>query len=932
MRGASAAVGALRLAVAAAIVLALAYVLSWQILFAGPRGNDTLFHLHLAQWADTSFPGLAWWYRWDDHGIPYREGYPLAAHWLTAALRRLLDVSLAQAMQIVQFAITPLDALGVYVFCAWRLRRPLAGVLAAAAYLLSPIAWTFIVDWGFYSNQAGTVLFMPALIALDVTFEEWSAGRRTWRYRAAAFSTMALIALMGLMAPFLLGGALAAVFAYGLGVGSGGVRKAARWAFVQAPLILAGTFLLTAFWSLPQQAYLSFIGTHVPPRAFDPGLFPVWTLGQVFSLQPIRPDMVADRASISPAVGIPAAVGALAAIFNPRARVLLALVLYGLVTMTSTLLESVAWGVPVLANLVHARAGVNVVQFMVPLLAGLGLAEVPLALAIGVVGRARLHPRALRATAALALVGVIGLEAAAIGQFAHWVRGSSSALAYGDFEPAAADLGPPGVGCLLNRCGPAEDLTGSPFRSPPQRAVVDAHVPALLMDFHGLTGGSQAYTYNFQLPASPELDNWVLDSMLNRRGTAVKAEVASATGIDAVVLAATQAGQGADYRELGWEQVSASPLAFVNPSPSPLAVEWPGGVAALVIGADQRSRSHPYNDLFERATAGMIPTSEAWLVRGRSEYVDDYSAAELRSYPMLVVVGYRYHDQGKAWSLLDSYVRGGGSLYVETGWQYVDPDWNLGAPAPDVLPVGELRWSGLDPAAQVVVDGTPAPSWGAMTYGKGGWGASSAPASSLRSGVEGMVTVGGRIVVASRRLDRGRIVWSGMNLVAHDAGAGSTTEDAYVASLFAWLAGASGGQNGVSMTWTSDDALRLRLNRTSAPAWLMVKESFAPGWSAELGREGSSATTSVPLLDGGLDFIVVRLDGAPAGGTLDLRYGPTAGTYAAWAVSAACLLLMAVWVVRPRWFSLVPSAAGRRLASLRRIMARRFRWAEEDGA
>lgn len=914
MRWTAAALGALRLVVAATIIAGLAYLLGRQILFDGPRGNDTLFQLHLAQWVDTSFPGLAWWYRWDDHGIAYREGYPLAAHWLTAGLRRLLDVSLPQAMQIVQFTITPLDALGVYVFCAWRLRRPLAGVFAAVAYMLSPIAWTFLVDWGFYSNQAGTVLFMPAVIALDVTFEEWSAGRRALRYRTAAFSTMALIALLGLVAPFLLGAAVAAVFAYTLAVVSGGVRRAGRWALVQAPVIAGGAFLLTAFWSLPQQAYLSFIATHVPQRAFDPGLFPVWGLGQVFSVQPIRPEIVADRASITLAVGIPAAVGALATVIEPRMRVILALALYGVLTMTTTGLESAAWGVPVLPNLFHARAGVNLVQFAVPVLAGVGLAEVPVVLATAIARRRRLRAGAVSATAALLLVVALGLEAVAVVQFAHWVRGSST-VAYGAVEPYVAP-----------------EVPASPFPTPPQRAVLDAHEAPLLMDFHGLTGGAQAYTYNFQLPTSPELDGWVLDSMLNRRGTGVKAELAAATGIDAVVLGPTQATQALDYRQLGWEQVSTSPLAFVNPAPSPLGVEWAGGVAALVIGADQRSTSHPYNDLFERATAGIIPSAEAWLVRGRSEYIDDYSTAELNTYPMLIAVGYRYHDRDKAWSLLDSYVRAGGSLYVETGWQYVDPDWDLGAPAPDVLPVNELRWGALDPAAPVAVDGTPATSWGAMRYAGGGWGASSAAASKVRAGAESAVTVGGRVVVASRRVGRGRVVWSGMNLVAHDAGAGSATEDAYVAGLFAWLANSSGPQQGVPLTWTSDDDVRVQLNPTAAPTWLMVKESFAPGWSAQLTRNGSRATAAVTLLDGGLDFIVARLEAVPNGGTLELRYGPTAGAHAAWALSAVSLLLLVIWVVSPRWYSLAFPAARRHLASFARFMERRFRWAEEDRA
>src|SRR5450759_4822296 len=274
--------GGARLVVAAAVISAVAYVLSWQILYGGPVGSDTLFHLHLARWVDSSFPALRWWYPWDDHGIAYREGYPLAAHWTAVAISRLGALDLSQAIQVVQFATAPLGAVGIYCFCAWRLRNPLAGLVASIAYLLSPLTWTFLVDWGFYSNQVGTVLFMPALFALDVFFDEWSAGRRGWRFRASAFATTGLVALLGLVSPFLLGAAVIAVFMYALAIRGRGLGARARWLFVTAPLLLVGTFLLTAFWSVPEQLYLSFIGTHVPARAFDPGLFSVWSLDQVF--------------------------------------------------------------------------------------------------------------------------------------------------------------------------------------------------------------------------------------------------------------------------------------------------------------------------------------------------------------------------------------------------------------------------------------------------------------------------------------------------------------------------------------------------------------------------------------------------------------------------------------------------------------------------
>jgi hypothetical protein len=957
--------GALRLVVAAAIILALAYVLSWQILYSGPVGNDISFHLQLAQWVNSSFPGLHWWYRWDDHGIPYREGYPLAAHWTVVAVSRVSSLDLAQAMQVMQFAITPLSALGLYVFCAWRLRRPLAGLVAGIAYLLSPLTWTFLVDWGFFSNQAGTILFMPAIVALDVFSEEWSAGRRGWKSRLAAIVTMGLVALTGLVSPFLLGAQVAAVFLYVLAIRGGGTRSRARWLFLTAPVLVLGSFLLTAFWSLPQQEYLRLIGTHVPPRAFDAALFPTWGLDQIFSLHPIRPTIVFDRASITLAVWIPALAGGATAFWNGRARVFTALVAFGVLTMVSTFLEQLAWGLPVLGFLVHARSGVTLVQFFVPVLAGLGVVEMPSVLADALAKLWRLNPNH-RALGVVAVVGMaLVIASVGVGRFANWVDGSPTALAYGGFEPSTNDIWarfPPGtapstgipdqiintsawrgprVGCLIGHCTitSAEVAYRNLFAAPPQRALVDAHVPLLLMALPDLTGGAQAYTYNFQLPLSPELDNWMLDSMLNRRGTTVKAEIASSFGIDAVVLGSTQTAQGADYRALGWTQVSDSPLAFVNPSPTGLATEWPSGAAALVIGRDQSSSSHPFNDLFERATTGMIPYGSGWLVRGGSAYVDDYSAEQLATFPALVLVGYRYHDRSKAFALLGDYVRAGGSLYMETGWQYVDPDWDLGSPTPSFLPVAELRWGPLDPNSEVLVSGTASLSWGPMTYGSAGsgWGASSAGVASIRPGAEAVVSVGGRVVAARWQVGRGRVVWSGMNLIAHAAGARSPAEDQYTADAFAWLLGAGNrpAQLDSAVTWAADDQARIDLSPSTGTTWVLFKESFAPGWSARLQWPGSpgvrAGSRTIPLVAGEADLTLARLESVPPGSSLVFTYGPTEFEQATWVVSLLTLTGLILWVVRP---ALVRRAGHLVVGSTARLgrvvfggLARRFsRW------
>jgi hypothetical protein len=203
------------------------------------------------------------------------------------------------------------------------------------------------------------------------------------------------------------------------------------------------------------------------------------------------------------------------------------------------------------------------------------------------------------------------------------------------------------------------------------------------------------------------------------------------------------------------------------------------------------------------------------------------------------------------------------------------------------------------------------------------------------AGAESLVSVGGRVVVARAEIGHGRVVWSGMNLIAHDAGAGSSTEDRFVGDLFAWLLGRATPQSDQSVTWLDGDHAELDLASAQGPAWALFKESFAPGWSAELRWPSSpgvaAGTRVVPITDGESDMMLVRLDSVPPGAQLLFTYGPTTSVYGAWVLSATSLLALGLWVIRPRWFGQLNSAVGRAWHAGRVRFASVLRWSEDEG-
>jgi hypothetical protein len=939
-RGLHLVLGGARLIVAAAIIGAVAYALSWQILYGGMVGSEAPFHLHLIDWVATTFPNLPWWYPWDGMGVSYRDAYPLASHWIAVAVSRALSVNLEGGAQVVQFGLMPLTALGLYLFFDLRLKRPLAGAAAAVLFLLSPIGWVEWTHFGLYASWVGMVLFMPCLIALDACFFAWVARDRGPAFRVAGAAYVVLATALGVVSPHLLAAPVIAAFAYALALPRASAGRAWRWLFVVAPVLCAGIVLLSAFWLGAELQYLAVVRAHWSGAGtnFDAGRLSPIDLGSLLSLKPIQDGSLGDLYSFTPAALLPAIVGVTLVVKDGRTRVLVAMGVLGIVFMAFRDLYRPLFAIPGFSEfaVVAHRPMLLIAAIGVPALAALGLFELP-RLVGGLAARRWSWPAGLRSGLAIGLQIVMVLVLAAdVYAFAGRVDPSGH-LAYGPSLYGAtrlSDLGRvPGLAVMCQLGCPANHQAlaqlGSGFPSPPQRAELNSGVAQLDMAFHTLVGGGITHSYNDQVISSRELASWLEQSMLVDSGTTTKSELSSALGIDAVVLSAGQAARAADYTQMGWQQVSSSPIAFVNPAPSGLAAQWPSGNAVLVVGKTQASVPALYNFVFERATTGALPFASAWLVRGASPNIDDYSDADLSSYSGVILLGYQYHDQGAAWSRLDRYVRSGGHLFVETGWQYVDPDWDAGT-APSVLPVASLRWSALDPSAAVQVDGSTDEQFGRFTYGSGGWGASSAP--SARQGATELVRVGSRVVAARWDVGQGRVLWSGMNLMAHDATSGSADEDRFLANQFAWLFAptvAAASQVSIQPSWTGSDQVSLALEPSAGPSLVLFKESLFPGWTARLVTPNGSS--SIELMGSEMDFMLADLASVPPGATLVFTYGPTVAVHLTWAVSAISLAMMLIWMLRPRWWRRVWSQGARSLVGTGNRTRSRFGWNEDEG-
>ncbi len=1067
-------------AVAVVASIGFTYVTGWQILSGGVQGGDGLWHWHLASWVAQSWPALPWWYRWDVSGVPYRTIYPLIPHWIAVAAARGFGLDVAGGLQVVQFVLQPICAIGVYTFFAVRVRRPIAGVAAAILYLISPFAWAYFIDFGLYANVVGSAFFMPAVIAIDWFFWTWLSGARGWTFRLAAALAVSLSALLGIVSPEIFPAPLLVMLAYGFAVGRrrwadlapnrrlvlGPPGSGRRWWLMACPMLMLGTLALESIWVVPSAEFLVVTGARSAAAGFTLSSLSLLNVQSLLQFSPLGSNSAGDRLSLSPAVTIPALLGVLWAWRDGRARVFSVLAGVGLLFMTQSWIEAPLSIVPSAQLFLEVvkRPMAVILEFSVPILAGIGLyggAQWLFGSAARRLFRARAVGPAMAASGLLASLLASLLLTADVAAFATRSAGGSDLLAYGPSagqttadirdiwarhvndvceqdaqkRPAACGSGlltskysvgelsaacldggskaplcsapawrggvwrpgddalvaatdtwctsgnaadpacaarlvplwqqvvdtvywqPVRVGCFtpdcLRRAKVLRSLQ-SVFPTAPERAELNSDFYQYNMAFRELTGGgSQAETYASQALPSRSLYSFMEDTMLRPgpANLAAKRELAAALGIDAVALAPSQSTVGSDYQALGWKQVlggagvsSDSGQAFVNPAPTGIAAEWPAGRAVLVIGASQTATSDVYNSVFKMAVGGVLPTASGWLVRGASPYIDDYPVSELREYSMVVLIGYRYHDASAAWSAIDQYVVGGGSAYVETGWQYVNPDWDGGGgAAPAALPVTHLAWGPLDRNGLVTIDGVAAAGWGDMTYGSGAWSASTTAASGLRGSAVGVVQVGSRVVAAGWQRGQGRIFWSGMNLAAHAVSKGSTAELSFLADRFAWALGlnpsnqattdpATAGQQRLSPAWPTGERAVLSLQPAYGPTWVLFRESDFPEWSATL-IDASGRSQAVAIVPSEMDYMLVRMDQVTAGSRLQFDYSPGVWELAPGALAGAVALMLVLWCVWPALFVAAESVVRARSAAAmgwgREFIAKRSEWEDQ---
>jgi hypothetical protein len=894
----------LHLVTSIVIIFVVAYVLGRSIITKGTIGSDSPLHIAYANWINQFFPQIPHWYPHQGGGESLLHGYPLLAHYLVVIVHRISGLSIQHAFQIVVFLSFPLTALGIYLLGWSVLGRQTVSLIAAVLYLLAPLTWTWIYQWGFLAQGVAMVFVPLGLICFDKYFSCRLQSPSSARQRIWFALTVLCIFFTVLVHPFTGGGTLTAMIFYSLGtvvMGPSGKRKKILMTSISTIFAIGIVIgLLLAFYIVPFYRYNA-VAIQEGYKGLALHQMVRLSYLDVFGLRPIDPQIPKTRMANPLVTTVFLVVGSLLAARYSRKAVTLAFT--ALLATAFVLVPELSYAgrsfVSFFIVFFNIRSNIVVMMILYPILAAFGFWSLSKALLSpsSLLGRSKpaQDQRGLvivlrrfitpGVSLVLAVVG-IALFGSVFTPENHIGYGPlSHGIDLGDIwdvggeqgdEPVSIldQLAPQGwiipeIGNVRDRVEEARSLALNLPVDRPLRIDISPYQGDLAKDFTTYTETSDINSYTTQI--SLIIAMWGYQQNVFYSQNAPETELGNAQSLNQAakwfgtqyVVLHPEKDLVDLYPTAGWELVddAAKRQIWYNPTVPDLATAT-SRPAILVVG---KPEVDAYIYIFRLANDGMLPYDDALLVKGQPR-IDGYELDALQQFDALILYGYDYKDSQKAWETLAAYVQAGGSLFIDTGWQYSIPEWEF-EQAPSVLPVERLTWTnyGTTNAFRVeeaeITGDIDTSLLDSLVWQGSPWSVSGAQLNDVRDWAKVVLSAEGQPLVIAGEYGAGRVVWSGMNLPAHAWANRNQEEVALLHNLLSWLTeGKEGVENPVTIMRDHPDRVDFTLEvPPDDTSWLFWRESVYPNWHAYLIQDG--VKRELPIYRSGPGFMLMPIEG-----------------------------------------------------------------------
>ncbi|OGM12856.1 hypothetical protein A3D84_02345 [Candidatus Woesebacteria bacterium RIFCSPHIGHO2_02_FULL_42_20] len=878
------------------LVFYISYSIGHLVLEGEMMGGDTAYHLSWIHTLQRYFPKIPMWFPFAGGGQSITMGYWVFPYYIAIVIDCLSNLTVEQAVRLLEFLAVPVVALQIYIYIWIRLKNQFIASVGALLYPLSSLAWGWVTQAGFFGMHLSTVTLLPVFLFFDLYLNsELVEPQKVLRKRLfllgfSASLTIAILMHGSAMPSLLLGFPLYTMVRSQL---NPRIKEARLYSFfrsVKALLICIIFGILTSFFFLyPQLKYFAF---QTQGQKFGYGLdIPFLTWKGLLGFELMDPYLVGSLHTplyLSTIVGLFSVVGVGMSIIKRHfisAMGVTSLFYLVWITNASFIKERLPF-LDAFLDPTNVRSSSTAAIYFT-ILAAFGiwsLVDIPGAGLRYFIGRLGKIPRLVITKITLVSANILVIP------FAIWMfiefqnnkifPGTDKGRDYINYGyasyPGFKTLDPTAPFCNIYK-----------WQNGISDAECGSYKPKYTIDKAGKDSAPQNFEADVanldldklaRVSVSPNLGSLAFSWADHSRSSMLQTPSSQATPIiswlgihnEAMFLYSSE-GNSQEVSEVAkWFGVK---YAFLNRNKDKFALDnyssdyWldaaqagsgenvikikelentPGMISisdkpsVLVIGSLGRKA---YTDVYRVATKGAFSFDRAYLIQG-TEKIDDYSLNEIKQFSVVVLHGYSYDNFNEAWGMLKKYVEDGGSLFIDTGWQYVSKDWGKDEDTtlPDPAPITKTLWGNVglswdgatlagDYGESFKLEKFAPPLWSDMP-----WGMAIGKMSSLRPWAEPVLRIGDKVIVAKGNYGKGRVLWSGMNMLVHVLQSGSSEEFRLLRELFNFLIPKEEITKGeVMVNWDDPDRVYISLLTVpTSPSFLYFTDSYTPDWRAYL--------------------------------------------------------------------------------------------------
>src|SRR3989344_1292252 len=335
---------------------------------------------------------------------------------------------------------------------------------------------------------------------------------------------------------------------------------------------------------------------------------------------------------------------------------------------------------------------------------------------------------------------------------------------------------------------------------------------------------------------------------------------------------------------------------------------------ALVIS---QKKVDAYDQVLTISLLGVLNYDDAFIVWGKDS-IDDYSFEDFKKFDLVILQGYSYRNKKSANSILNQYVESGGSVFIDTGWESVVPDWQNDHPL-DIIPLQKTEWKSLSMSSffyngdNKFTSDVDITKFAPLIYQNSAWKVSTSALTELKPWARSEVIYEDYPLVVYGQIGQGKVVWSGMNLFAHAKQKDKVNRDEIklLTNIFSWLLQTDGKKiYEISYTRRDPDNLDFVVNeKVDNGGYLLWKEGYHPDMKAQLISKNKSEVKNLNIYRAGPGWALIEVPDMEQGDLIHYSYNkPFIETFAS-LVSTSTYIFLILAVLD--WFMGKHSIIGR---------------------